>query len=31
MTCNHIGTKKFCGNFEAYLKGLEFEREEAFC
>jgi len=23
MTCNHIGTKKFIGNFEAYLTSLE--------
>ena len=30
MTCNHLGTKKFCGSFEAYLKHLEFEKEEAF-
>ena len=30
MTCNHLGTKKFCGDFEAYLKYLEFEKEEAF-
>jgi hypothetical protein len=29
MTCNHLGTKKFCGNFEAYLARLEFTRAEA--
>lgn len=22
MTCNHLGTKKFCGNFEAYLASM---------
>jgi hypothetical protein len=35
MTCNHLGTKKFCGNFEAYLAALEFnkefDKEEAYC
>jgi hypothetical protein len=35
MTCNHLGTKKFCGSFEAYLAALnfnaEFNKEEAFC
>ena len=31
MTCNHLGTKKFCGSFEAYLETLDFMREEAFC
>lgn len=30
MTCNHLGTKKFCGSFEAYLETLDFMREEAF-
>ena len=30
MTCNHLGTKKFCGSFEAYLAALDFMREEAF-